>query len=473
MPRHARPRKRNKDNRKAGRLPKNAAPLTVTISHIGSRGDGVGRASYTHHYRTEEHLVFVPATLPGEQVLAQPLSLSAQGIRARVIELQREAPDRQAPGCEAFPACGGCAFQHWGIAQTTDWKMAQVTHFLDHADVAVSAIMPTHVSPPRSRRRARFHIKRLVAGSVVGFHERQGSQIVAPSGCAILEPPLLALTEALKALGDAHLPVGMMLTAQANLLDQGVCLLIEADSVTDTPPLERSPALLAAFAEWARGVGLARLSLLPDGSGRPDGLDPTGGAIPLYAPSPPTVNFGAISVAPPAGAFLQASRDGEARLQAAVDEITKDAKTVLDLFAGCGTLSLPLLGRLSRLHAVEAAAAPLESLKAGADASGLGARVTTRATDLAAAPLTIAECAGFDAAIIDPPRSGAAAQCAMLARSTIPRLAMVSCNPASFARDAAILCDGGYRCDWLQIVDQFRMSPHIELVAQFSRQAGA
>ena len=219
---------------------------------------------------------------------------------------------------------------------------------------------------------------------------------------------------------------------------------------------------MAALGEWAAGSGLARLSLLPSRA-------PGTPAIPLFAPIPPTLRFGEVTVTPPAGAFLQASHDGEAQLQAAVAEITDGAKSVADLFAGCGTLSLPLLGRLTRLLAAEQDKEALACLKAGADAIGLGARVIAHDTDLANAPLTPDQLTGFEAVIIDPPRGGAAAQCAQLALSNVPRIAMVSCNPATFARDAALLCDGGFSCDWLQIIDQFRMSNHIEIVAQFSR----
>jgi 23S rRNA (uracil1939-C5)-methyltransferase len=452
-----------KHQRKDGRLPRNAPPLEVVIDHIGARGDGVGRATYTHNYATNEHQVFVPATLPTERVLVQPLSLSSQGIKARIIEFKDESQHRQSPSCNAFPACGGCSFQHWHPDSISQWKQDQVVHFLERADVWPGTIRPLHSSPLASRRRATFHIKRLANDVVAGFHERQGERIVYPDACTILHPDLAALLAALRQIAHTHFPVGVTVDALANMLDQGICLrlAINAGGKSD-PALERSPAFLAALGEWAAGSGLARLSLLPSGA-------PGTPAIPLFAPIPPTLRFGEVTVTPPAGAFLQASHDGEAQLQAAVAEITDGAKSVADLFAGCGTLSLPLLGRLTRLLAAEQDKEALACLKAGADAIGLGARVIAHDTDLANAPLTPDQLTGFEAVIIDPPRGGAAAQCAQLPLSNVPRIAMVSCNPATFARDAALLCDGGFSCDWLQIIDQFRMSNHIEIVAQFSR----
>lgn len=461
-------------SRKEGRLPRNAPPISVLIEHIGGRGDGVGKAEYSHQYETKEHLVFVPATLPGERVLAQPLSITSQGIKARIIELESPVDARKPASCNAFPACGGCNFQHWQDAAISKWKQDQVAQFLERADLWPSEIRLLYTAPLASRRRATFHIKRLAGGTVAGFHERQGPQIINPEGCTILHPDLVRLLEGLRALCDEHFPIGVMIDATANMLDQGICLQLAVVGGTDAgdafeKSLAKSASLMAAIGDWAAASGLARLSLMPSDVTAAQLTYGDVTAIPLYAPVPPILHFGKIAVSPPAGAFLQASIDGEVQLQTAVAEITKGAKSVVDLFAGCGTLSLPLLGQVTHLLAVEQDRHALASLKAGVDAAGLGARVTTELTDLINAPLTGDALAGVDAVILDPPRGGAANQCAALSRSPVPRIAMVSCNPSTFARDAEILCDGGYNCDWLQIIDQFRMSNHIELVAQFSR----
>ena len=442
--------------RNDGHLPRNAPPLEVEITHIGGRGDGVGTASYTHKYETGAHTVFVPTSLPGEIVLAQPLSINAQGIKTRILELVRQSEERQTPGCKSFPACGGCNFQHWSRPAIAHWKNDLVAHFLSRHDLSPGDIRPIQSSPPASRRRATFQIKRLHDSAIVGFHERNSHHIVAPDGCVILEPALIDLQSALHDFANTHLDPGNVLTAHANLLDNGLCVLLSG--------LDKWPsALLAALTDWAgkpcfAGASLARLSV-------DDGHTP----MLLFAPTPAEIRFGDISIDPPAGAFLQATRHGEASLQAAVAEITAGASRVIDLFAGCGTLSVPLVSQLAHLLAVEQDSGSLAALKAGANKAKLGARVKTMQRDLMNAPMQPVDLDTFDAAIIDPPRNGAAAQCAELAQSNIPVIAMVSCNPATFARDAETLTYSGYRLDWMQVIDQFLFSNHLEIVARFTK----
>jgi 23S rRNA (uracil1939-C5)-methyltransferase len=442
--------------RNDGHLPRNAPPLEVEITHIGGRGDGISTATYTHKYETRTHTVFVPAGLPGEVVRVQPLSINSQGIKTRILELIKQSDDRQTPGCNSFPACGGCNFQHWSRPAIASWKHDLVAHFLSRHDLDPDLIRPMQSSPPASRRRATFHIKRLQDAAIVGFHERNSHHIVAPDGCVILEPALIDLQSALHDFANAHLAPGHVLTAHANLLDNGICVLLSG--------LDKWPsALLAALTDWAgqpafAGAPLARLSV-------DDGHMP----MLLFAPSPAEIWFGDICIDPPAGAFLQATRHGEASLQAAVAEITAGASRVIDLFAGCGTLSVPLVSQLTHLCAVEQDNDSLLALKAGANKAKLGARVKTMQRDLMNAPVQPVDLDTFDAAIIDPPRNGAAAQCAELAQSKIPVIAMVSCNPATFARDAETLTYSGYRLDWMQVIDQFLFSNHLEIVARFTK----
>lgn len=501
-----------RQQRKDGRLPRNAAPIEVEIDHIGGRGDGVGRASYTHNYQTREHAVFVPAALPGERVLVQPLSINSQGIKSRIIEMLAPSAERQTPDCGVFPACGGCKFQHWGDDAVRSWKEELALGFIGRANLTPATIRPLVTSPMASRRRAVFHLKRLAGSVAAGFQERQGVHIITPQGCSILEPDVLAILDEVSDFAATHFPVGTAVDLHVNKLDRGLCLYF-------TGPDQWSPALMAALAAWASdetrpddapviarvtvrdgGAGATNMSAANNAGEKPaiksasnqggksggkSGRKPNGRwaskarkpqknaapALPmmLYAPTPPVLRFGTIGITPPPGAFLQATRHGEAHLQAAIAEITDGAKYVADLFAGCGTLSLPLLPQLAGLMAAEQDPDALAALKNGADAAGLGAVVTTRATDLAAAPLLASEMKKCDAVILDPPRGGAAAQCSQLAESRVPVIAMVSCNPASFARDAALLVAGGYRFDWLQLIDQFRMTNHVELVAKFSR----
>ena len=155
--------------------------------------------------------------------------------------------------------------------------------------------------------------------------------------------------------------------------------------------------------------------------------------------------------------------------QASIAEIAGSDRYFVDLFSGCGALSLPLLDGAAGLLAVEQSERALSALKAGADAAGLGGRVTVKVRNLFSTPLIEQELAGFDMAILDPPRRGAATQCEMLVKTDIAKIAMISCNPSSFARDAAILINAGFKLDWVQVIDQFLFSNHLEIVGAFNR----
>ncbi len=469
-PAQGRKRAGNKRNRSDGRLPRNAPPLQLQISHIGGRGDGVGRAGYTHNYRNADHNVFVPATLPGEDILAQPLSLTAQGIRCVPQEILTPSPERRDPDCDAFPACGGCTFQHWQDDPVTLWKEAQLDNFLRRENISPVHRLAPHISPRKSRRRATFHLKRLASGVAAGFLERGSSHIITPTGCSILRPELGTLLPALAGHVGRHFPLGVTIDAAANCLDNGICLLLRG-------PEGWHDGLLEGLATWADGKGLARLSVAED-TGRAAPENPSGTvALTIYAPEPPRLAIGGIDIAPPPGAFLQATSEAQAIMQADIARFAADtglaaSARILDLYAGCGTLGLPLLAGGAQMLAAESDADALAALKAGVDATGYGAQLTISQTDLANAPLTGETLPPVDLAIIDPPRSGAAAQVTALIDASSPpqRIAMVSCNPASFARDAAMLVAGGYVFDRLRMIDQFRFAPHVELVAGFVRQ---
>ncbi|MEC8121911.1 MAG: hypothetical protein VX113_08290, partial [Pseudomonadota bacterium] len=359
--------RRRSDHRRgrAGRLPRNAPPVELTISHVGGRGDGVGRAAYKHNHVTEEHAVFVPATLPGEQVVAKPQAISGQGIRAMLHEIVTASPERRDPDCDAFPACGGCSFQHWQDDAVTSWKQEMVLGFLARADVPVPQVTPPHVAPRHSRRRAGFHLKRLTGGVAAGFLERGSDRIVAPAGCSVVDPALTALLNQLAELAATRFPVGVPVDAQANMLDNGICLLLSG-------PDGWHDRILEDLAGWAADRGLARLSVA-EGDGEP---------LTLLAPAPPVIRLGTVAVTPPPGAFLQATTDAEAALQQAVAGFVGGASRVTDLFAGCGTLGLPLLKGLSKLTAAESDTAALAAMKAAVDAAGLGARLDCIEADL-------------------------------------------------------------------------------------------
>jgi 23S rRNA (uracil1939-C5)-methyltransferase len=383
--------------------------VSEAIVRIAARGDGVTESG--------RHVAFAA---PGDTVDA------AGAITP--------GPHHATPPCRHFPDCGGCQLQHVDDEAYRAYLVDRVAGALAAQSVAVPEIRAPHLSPPRSRRRAALK----AAGGSIGFNAAASHRIVDMRECHILRPELFALVA----------PLRRLLTRRAEAIltvaDQGVDLLLTGVAADDLAAAES----LGAFAAEHR---LARLS-----------LDDGYGAQTLWEPAPVTITLGGVPVALPHGAFLQATADGEAALVEAVREAVGEAGAVADLFAGLGTFALSLD---ARVYAPEAARNAALALKAAAG----GRAVFVEHRDLYRRPLDTAELDRFGAVALDPPRAGAEAQVENLASSQVPRIAYVSCNPATFARDAKRLVAGGYRLDWVRPVGQFRWSVHVELAACFSR----
>lgn len=409
--------------------------MRLTVERLGHLGDGVAPGP-------DGVPVFVPGALPGEVVEAE-----VSGERATGLRILTPSADRVAAPCPHYRACGGCSLMHASDRFLAGWKEAVVRGALagQGLDAPLRAIV---TSPPHSRRRATLAGRRTKSGALVGFHGRASGMISEVTGCLLLHPDLLAVLPALEAVTALGASRKAAMSLAITLTDGGVDL-----AAGDAKPLDQS--LFSALSALAAKAGLARV---------------TWNGEPVVTLSPPQQTFGPAHVTPPAGAFLQATREGEAALLGAVTEAVTGAKVVADLFAGTGTFALPLAAR-AEVHAAEGDAAMLAALVTGwRQAAGAGLhRLTHEARDLFRRPLLAAELARFDAVVIDPPRAGAEAQAYELAGSRVPVIAAVSCNPVTFARDARILTRGGYRIDWLLPVDQFRWSPHVELVARFVR----
>ena len=400
----------------------------ITIERLNTRAEGVGGG------------VSVARALPGEVVEGTP-----EGGRIAQPKILTPAPERVAAPCRHYKACGGCALQHASDAFVEDWKTDVVRQALAAQGIE-APIRGIHTSPPRSRRRAVLGGRRLKSGALVGFHARASDSVTAIPDCLLLDPALIAVIPALEALvTEGGSRKGEMRLA-VTLFEQGIEV-----SVTEGKPLDK--ALSLSLPQIAGAHGLARLAW--------------NGEV-LLQEEPPVLRMGRARVSPPPGAFLQATPQGEAALLDCVTEAVGDAKQVLDLFAGAGTFTLPLAER-AEIHAVEGYAPMLAAMDRGwRNAQGLK-RVTSEARDLFRRPLMPDELKRFDAVVIDPPRAGAEAQIAELAKAEVPVIAHVSCNPVTFARDAKTLLAAGYRLDWVQVVDQFRWSAHVELAARFSR----
>ncbi|MEM6372084.1 MAG: class I SAM-dependent RNA methyltransferase [Pseudomonadota bacterium] len=400
---------------------------TVTIERLGQQGDGVAKGP-----------LFVPLTLPGEVV-----SGTVAGDTLTDARIDTPSNDRVAAPCPHFRSCGGCVLQHANDHLVAAWKRDQVVSALAVHGIDAE-VRPTVTSPARSRRRASFAARRTNKGAMAGFHARKSGAIIPVPGCVLVTPALAGtapLTEALAIAGASRKGVlSVTVTESADGLDV---------AVTGGKPLDGPLRIaLAALCEAHR---LARLTWDDE-------------LIGLRVP--PGQIMGRTRVVPPPGAFLQATQHGEDTLTTLVRDIVGPATSVADLFAGCGTFSLPL-AETAEVTAVESAPEMVAALDAGwRQATGLKP-VHTMARDLFRRPLLPDELAPFDAVVIDPPRAGAAAQIAELATAKPPIIAHVSCNPQTFARDTATLTAAGYVLDWVQPVDQFRWAAHVELVGAF------
>jgi 23S rRNA (uracil1939-C5)-methyltransferase len=402
------------------------------IVRLGHQGDGVADGP-----------VFAPRTLPGEIVSGTRVGSQLQDIR-----IETPSADRVQPPCRHYKGCGGCQLQHASDRFVKDWKQ-QVVDAALAAQGITTQMRPIHTSPPNSRRRATLSARRTKKGALAGFHGRASDVIVEVPDCRLLDPRILAGIHVAEKLAIQGASRKSELAVTLTCSDAGLDVSVKDGKNPDGP-------LRASLAQIARESGLARLTWDQE-------------VIAMQAL--PIQEFGRAGVVPPPGAFLQATKDGEAALLNAVQEIVKGARKVVDLFAGCGTFSLPL-AEGSEIHAVEGDAGMMEALDKGwRQAVGLK-KVTTEARDLYRRPLMPDELAKFQAAVLDPPRAGAAAQVAELGRSAIPAIAYVSCNPVSFARDARHLIDAGYDLNWVQVVDQFRWSTHTELVGAFTLSTG-
>ncbi len=406
--------------------------MKITIDRLGHLGDGIAQGPLG--------AIFVPGMLPGEEVEGD-----LQGDQLADFRIVTPSVNRVKPPCSHAKTCGGCMMQHASEAFVADWKLGIVKGALAGQGLEAE-FRPIITSPPKSRRRATIAARRTKTGALMGFHARASDMVVEVPNCQLLHPDLIATFPGLQAL----VKLGGSRTAEVSLTVTRS--LSGADvMVVGGKPLDGQ--LQLELARVTETYGFARLTW-------------NGDTVALR--TAPMQRFGRALVSPPPGAFLQATVEGEQALLRTVALAIGSAKKIVDLFAGVGTFALPLAER-AEVHAVEGEAAMMAALAKAANTTEGLKRVTVETRDLFRRPLEDDEFKGVEAVVIDPPRAGAEAQMAVLARSKVPVIASVSCNPISFARDAKVLIAGGYHLDWVQVVDQFRWSAHVELVAKFSR----
>jgi len=427
------------------RRPRSAArasiePVGLTVESLGAQGDGIA------DWRGEP--VFLPFAVPGDRVRARIGVRRGSGHEGQVVERLASGP-RATPACGHFGSCGGCALQHLGPEDYRAVKLGALGAALRRVGIDPAIVEPMRTVPP-ARRRVRFGLVRPrdpKAPALIGFRERFRHALIDLRECAVLEPALFALVSPLRRIAPALLAPGGAAEAMLTRCDSGVDLLVESA----TPP---GLAALEALAGLASEFDLARVVWR---TGRDD--------TPIVERRPVRVVFSGIPMLFPPGGFLQASAAAEEVLVAEIVSAIGDRRPVLDLYAGLGTFSFAL-ARAGPVHAVEGDAAAVAALARAA--SGLRG-VTVERRDLDRDPLAAAELDRYAAALFDPPRAGALRQAAQLAASRLDTVVAVSCNPATFARDAQRLIAGGFRLERVVPIDQFVWTPHLELAAVFRR----
>lgn len=413
---------------------------TLNIERVAGQGDGVARGP--------DGAVFVPLTLPGEVVEAEVAE-----ERGEVVGLIVASDARVAPPCPHFGDCGGCALQHWAPNPYLDWKRGQVAHALAREGLEAE-VLPTAATSAGTRRRVALHARRLPDGTVaLGFKARRSWRLVEIATCAIADPRIV---QALPALAEV---AGAMFEHPKSAPSLHVTVT-EAGLDVDVTGVERRTGGGLSGDGRARAIAaataadLARLSLA--------------GEV-LVMRRPPVVSFGPARVVLPPGGFLQASPQAEAIMVAEVVAAARGARKVVDLFCGAGTFTFPL-AEIAPVLAADAGAEAVAALNAGRGSAPRLKPVTAHARDLFRRPLSPFDLKGCDVAVLDPPRAGAVEQVRQLADArTVERIAYVSCNPVTFARDAAVLVAAGHRLERVLPVDQFLWSGHVELVATFRR----
>jgi 23S rRNA (uracil1939-C5)-methyltransferase len=412
-----------------------AAPVRAVIEVMGARGQGIARQGHGK--------MFVPFTLPGEHVLVE-----RSGLRAKLAVIESPSPDRIQPLCQHFGACGGCALQHWRTDRYEEWKAGLVSHALAHAGIGAPPIK-LRTYPVPSRRRAAFAVQNANGKITLGYYAERSRALTGIEECPILAPALGSALPALKAALAEVLP------ARSEAKVYAVAAVNGLDCAVEGPPLS-VPAQSRLIGVLPKH-GFIRVFWNGDA---------------VFAAATPVVIYGDVRVPLPANAFLQAVEACEQDMADFVAGALLEAKAqggpLCDLFAGLGAFTFRA-ARRGPVTAYEANASAVEALTGAAKhAKGIKPVVAFR-RDLYRDPLGPLELNRFEAVIADPPREGAEAQCRALAASKITALVMLSCNPTSFARDAALLMQGGFQLSRAAAFDQFRFSAHVEIAALFIR----
>ena len=488
--------KQKRKPKKAVRLPRNAPEIELTITSMGSRGDGIATARYTVGYETKDWTFYVPGSLAGEKVRVRPLSETGQGLIAEIIELIAPHPSRTTPSCEVFSGvkgCGGCSLQHMSEIAYQHWKMNRLKDIFEVAGLRLDSqreedsLIKPRFAPPvwtqmAGRRRARLSYRRTAQTLIIGFTGRASHFIYPLESCGVLQKELKQLVMQLNSWAAPHLPAGQSGQIAVNLLSSGADILLLPDEML---PDE----VLTALSATLESLPVCRLSVCQPGNDIPLLLVET--ALPVLQLDRAV---GGLRLYPPPGSFLQTSSEAETALIQAVLQAaaarsnrlqTGRPLRIMDLYCGVGTFTLPMLSSGAIVTGYEGDCAAVHSLLAAARKANYGAYCNVYCRDLMTAPVRAEEfCSAkgepeFDLILLDPPRQGAAAQTAHLAAladclsknttdsksATIPDIVMVSCNPHTAVRDITVLVAAGWQLEEVKMIDQFVRTTHTEIVA--------
>ena len=436
------------------KLQKNIDNKLLTIKYIGSRGEGVSNLNTEINYGVNNYTFFIPFTLPDEIVIIKPTLSTSEGIRADLVEIKSISPKRINPKCKHFFQCGGCLLQHWNFKDYVSWKFDKIS--LPILKISPKTMMKEiKTSSIKSRRHAKFKAKKYKSNTIIGFNEYRSKFITKIEECLIIDSKLQRLIHDLEKPLHKLLGIGDEIDVHANLLDNGIDLLISGIDKINYHKLN-------IFVD-----ALSKSSVIRFHRKLKDNTKELLFATDLSSLS--NNSFSSISFPPPGG-FLQATIEGEnAILESVMLGLNENKKTKLicELFCGSGTITLPLLKKSYQIHAFEIDKESLKSLDIAARKESFGNRVKTKVRDLKNFPLTSDELSKYDAIIVDPPRSGAKLQFLNIARSNVSIIVSISCNVNTFVRDAKILIESNYELKWVQPIDQFLFSAHVELVAIF------
>ena len=439
---------------KVKKLQKNIDNKLLKIKYIGSRGEGISNLITEINNKESDYTFFIPYTLPDEIVVVKPTLSNSEGVRAELVEIKSTSPKRIDPVCEHFFQCGGCLLQHWNFENYLLWKVNKIA-------LPILKISPTtkikkiKVSSIRSRRHAKLKAKKIKSKTIIGFNEYRSKFIIKIDKCIIIDLKLEKFIHDIEKPLDQLLLISDEVDIHTNLLDNGVDLLISGIDKVDYNKLDK-------FIEAISKSNVIRLHRR---------LKNNTNEL-LFTKDLPSLSnkfFPAITFPPPGG-FLQATLEGEnAILESVIQGLNENKKIrlICELFCGSGTITLPLLKKNYQIHAFEVDNECLKAVDIASRKEGVGNRVKTNLRDLKNFPLTSDELTTYDVVIIDPPRSGANLQFLQISRSKIPTIISISCNVNTFIRDSKILIESNYELKWVQPIDQFLFSAHVEIVALF------